>query len=70
MTGDELQGAKAGDDDTGDASEDILFRVGHSEAGGTILVEFAKPVVWLGMPPKVARQLAGLLTKHADAVEQ
>ena len=43
------------------------FAVGHDE--GNVILDFGKPVVWLGMGPSLARQLAGLLTRHADEVE-
>ncbi len=47
---------------------EIQFRVGHSVETRTVMVDFGKPVAWLGMPAETARQLAELLIKHADAI--
>lgn len=45
----------------------IRFAVGSKD--GVVVVDFGKPVAWLGMPPSDARALAESLLKHADAVE-
>jgi hypothetical protein len=34
-----------------------------------VCLEFGKSVKWFGMPPALARQLAGLLIKHADSID-
>jgi hypothetical protein len=46
----------------------IRFMVGSKD--GVVIVDFGKPVAWLGMPPSDARALAESLVKHADAVER
>lgn len=45
----------------------IRFAVGARN--GTVVLDFGKPVVWVGMPPSQARQLAEALVRHADAIE-
>jgi len=46
---------------------EIRFAVGSKD--GNVIIEFGKPVAWLGLPPDLARELAVLLTKHADALD-
>lgn len=36
---------------------------------GKVVVNFGKPVAWLGMRPQDARQLADLLLRHAASAE-
>lgn len=45
----------------------IKFAVGGKD--GVVIIDFGKPVVWVGMPPEQARQLAESLVKHADNIE-
>jgi hypothetical protein len=46
----------------------IRFAVGSKN--GVVVIDFGKPVAWVGMPPAEARQLAESLVKHADHIEQ
>jgi len=46
---------------------ELSFAVGAKE--GNVIVEFGKPVAWIGLPPQLARDFADSLTKHADALE-
>lgn len=34
-----------------------------------VVIDWGKPVVWVGMHPKEARQIAQALLKHADQLE-
>ena len=38
-------------------------------ATGRYPVEFGKPVAWLGLPAREARELAALLTSKADELD-
>ena len=51
---------------TSDEGE-LVMGVAHDSAH--VVVSFGKPIAWLGMSPKDARGLAGLLLTHAEAVE-
>jgi len=35
---------------------------------GNVILDFGKPVVWIGLPPKEAAQMASMLLKHARMV--
>lgn len=45
----------------------IQFAV--ASKGNVVMLDFGKPVVWVGMPSEQARGLAALLVKHADIVD-
>lgn len=45
----------------------IQFAV--ASKGNVVIIDFGKPVVWVGMPPDQARGLAELLIKHAAIVD-
>lgn len=35
----------------------------------TVILNFGKPVAWLGLPPDSARQLANLMIQHANSID-
>lgn len=45
----------------------IRFAIGAKN--GAVVIDFGKPVAWVGMPPDQARQMAASLVRHADAIE-
>ena len=47
---------------------EIQFAIAHKD--GKVLIQFGKPVAWLGMTPGQAKDLAESLTKHAQAARQ
>lgn len=47
---------------------ELQMAVAHRD--GNIVLDFGKPVVWIGSSPKEARQIAALFIKHADAIEE
>lgn len=51
------------------ADDEGEIQFGVLNNGSEVIIDFGKPVAWLGMPPVLARQLAELLTKHADSVD-
>lgn len=53
---------------TPDDEGEIVFRIAHKD--GVIVVDFGKPVVWIGLPPDGAREFAALLVKHAEEIER
>jgi len=48
---------------TGDA---VQFDVTHRD--GSVIVEFKAPVMWMGLSPTLARELARVLNQHADEI--
>ncbi len=60
-TGRHPQG-KLNEDDEGE----LRFAVGHDN--GNVILDFGKPVVWVGLPPDTADDIADMLKKHAQAV--
>lgn len=52
---------KLNDDDEGE------LRLGITHKGGKVILDFGKPVAWLGLDPSDARSLAAMLNQHADA---
>lgn len=44
---------------------ELRLAVGHRD--GSVVVEFGKPVAWLGLPPDAARELAESIVRHAQA---
>lgn len=44
------------------------LRMAIANNGKEVIVKFGKPVAWLGLPPKEARELAKLLERHAGAI--
>ena len=46
----------------------LAFVVGTDERHGTVVLDFNKPVSWLGMSPRDAVRLASLLVKHARSI--
>ena len=47
---------------------EIQFAVGIKD--GVVVMDFGKPVAWIGFDPEAARNVATLLKKHADSLEQ
>lgn len=62
-TGKFPDGKVANRDDEGE------IKFGISNNGSEVLLDFGKPVAWLGISPALARQLSSLLIKHADQVD-
>jgi len=50
-----------------DDEGEIRFAVGSHD--GNVILDFGSPVAWVGMPPPLARQLAAMLIRHANAIE-
>lgn len=46
---------------------ELAFQIGSLE--GNVILEFGGPVHWVGLPPKLAREMAAMLVKHADYIE-
>jgi hypothetical protein len=55
---------RMGADDEGE----LAFAVGTDTRHGTVVLNFNKPVTWMGMTPDDARKLAELLIEKADAM--
>jgi len=51
--------------DEGELRFGVLLDTEH----GVIVLNFGKPVAWMGLPPALARQLASLLIQKADELE-
>lgn len=47
---------------------ELQMAIAHKD--GKILIQFGKPIAWLGLGPEHARQLAKLLKMHADQAER
>ena len=47
---------------------EIAFAVGHLKSKGVVVIDFNKPVTWVGMRPEEAIQLAVALVTHAENV--
>lgn len=52
-----------------DNDEGELRMVAYVEKGAVVL-NFGKPIAWVGFPPEIARDLAKLLMDKADEAEQ
>lgn len=48
---------------TPDDAGELRFAV--TTAGGKVILAFGEPIEWIGMPPRVARELADALNKYA-----
>jgi hypothetical protein len=46
---------------------EIAIAVGRHD--GNVVIEFGKSTKWVGFPPRQAREIAALLLKHAEAIE-
>lgn len=53
---------KLNDDDEGE----LRVAIGHER--GNVILDFYKPVKWIGLPPEQAMGLARLLVHHALAI--
>lgn len=52
-----------------DADEGALQIMVYTEENN-VVINFGKPVVWVAMPPANIRELAALLLKRADELDQ
>lgn len=50
------------DDDEGETA----FMIATDKAMGCVIIQFTKPMQWLGLPRKEAEQMRDLLTKHIN----
>ena len=48
---------------------EICFAVAADPTAGKVLIDFGKPVMWVGMTPDEARGLADLLRSKAEAAD-
>lgn len=64
-TGDFPQGRLNETDEGG-----LRFAVGSDRDTETVILDFGKPVAWLGMRPEDAERLAEMLTEHARRVKR
>lgn len=51
-------------------SDEGELRFGVTHRSGNVILEFGKPIEWLGLPPAMARELASVLILHAGKVEK
>jgi hypothetical protein len=49
---------------------ELAFAVGIDAKSGTVVLNFGKPVAWMGMGPGDARRLAQMLIEKADALSE
>lgn len=49
---------------------ELQFGIATDREHGVVVLNFGKPVAWLGLPPAIARQLAQALLEHASELEQ
>lgn len=63
MTDPQYPDGKLREDDGG------ATQVGIGDVDGRVIVQFTKPVTWIGFPPKEAREFANTIIRHADAIE-
>jgi len=49
-----------------DESDEGELQIGVRVEKSIVVVNFGKPIAWLGMPPAQARELAQLLLSNAD----
>lgn len=54
----------------GDDEGELAFAVGVDEKHGTVVLNFNKPVSWMGMYPQDAMKLAALLIEKARAMSK
>lgn len=54
---------KLNDDDEGE------IRIAIGATGGKVVIDFGKPVAWLGFTTQQAREIAASLLEKADALE-
>ncbi len=52
---------------TQDDEGQLQVRIGIRDA--TVIMDFGKPIQWLGMAPNNARDLAALLVQRADEID-
>lgn len=57
---------KAGADDEGE----LRMALATDRANGIVRIIFGKPIAWIGLPAREARQLAAMLNEKADEIER
>lgn len=57
---------KADSDDEGE----LQMALAADHGNGIVRLQFGKPIGWLGLPSKEARDLAALLTEKADELDR
>ena len=45
------------------------LNIGLRMEAGNVIIDFGKPVVWVGFPPETARQLAAMLIEYATKID-
>lgn len=50
-------------------SDEGELQFGVATDGKVVLIQFGKPIAWLGLPPDKARALAKVLIEHADRID-
>lgn len=45
---------------------DIAFRIAADPERNVIVLEFAKPVLWIALPPALAKQLSETIARHLE----
>lgn len=53
---------------TKDDEGEIAIAIAHT--GEKVIVDFGKPIAWIGLNAKQARDIAATLVKHAEEVEK
>ena len=53
-----------------DSSDEGELQFGIAAAKGNVIINFGKPVVWIGVPPEMAREMAASLLKNADEADK
>jgi hypothetical protein len=53
-----------------DESDDGALQMAITAEKGRVLVVFGKPIAWIGLEPKDAREMAVLLVKQAEVAEK
>lgn len=54
----------------GDDEGELAFAIGTDEKHGTVILNFNKPVKWMGMTPEDAMALAAKLIEKARAISK
>ena len=52
-----------------DQHDEGELNIGMRVEGENVIIDFGKPVVWLGFPPEVARNMAAMLIEHANRID-
>lgn len=49
---------------------ELSLAIAADRGNGIIRIEFGKPIAWIGLPTKEAREFAALLLEKADELEK